>query len=41
MLHTLASYIAKVRTWGLKGVWNFFAGKGSSFYEQYLQIGLT
>ena len=27
MLHTLASYIAKVRTWGLKGVWNFFAGK--------------
>ena len=27
MLNTLASYIAKVRTWGLKGVWNFFAGK--------------
>ncbi len=27
MLHTLASYIAKVRTWGLKGVWNFFTGK--------------
>ena len=24
---TLSSYLAKVRTWGLKGVWNFFAGK--------------
>ena len=27
MISTIASYIAKVRTWGLKGVWNFFAGK--------------
>ena len=27
MISTIASYIAKVRTWGLKGVWNFFADK--------------
>ncbi len=27
MISSIASYIAKVRTWGLKGVWNFFAGK--------------
>ena len=27
MFRTIASYIAKVRTWGLKGVWNFFVGK--------------
>ena len=30
MLYTLSSYIAKVRTWGLKGVWDFFAGKVES-----------
>ncbi len=30
MFNTLASYIAKVRTWGLKGVWNFFADKAEA-----------
>ena len=27
MITTLSSYIAKVRTWGLKGVWDFFIGR--------------
>ena len=30
MINVIASYIAKVRTWGLKGVWDFFAGKVES-----------
>ena len=30
MFSALSSYIAKVRTWGLKGVWNFFAGKAEA-----------
>ncbi len=27
MINVLSSYLAKIRTWGIKGVWNFFADK--------------